>query len=98
MVDEILEASFEKYFHMGSLLGSYEKCLDTVDQLSDIGVDEIACLIDFGVASDTVRAGLEHLNVVRVLANPAPLTSPAHARRRASGAPHELQHRPHANQ
>ena len=41
-VDQVLEASFEKYFHMGSLLGTYEKCLDTIDSLSAIGVDEVA--------------------------------------------------------
>jgi natural product biosynthesis luciferase-like monooxygenase protein len=69
LVDQALEASFEKYFHMGSLLGSYDKCLDTVEQLADIGVDEVACLIDFGLDTDTVIAGLERLNVVRILAN-----------------------------
>jgi natural product biosynthesis luciferase-like monooxygenase protein len=70
-VDQVLEASFEKYFHMGSLLGSYEKCLDTIDKLAAIGVDEVACLVDFGVDTDTVLNALEKLNVVRVLANEA---------------------------
>ncbi len=73
LVDQTLEASFEKYFHMGSLLGSYEKCLDTIEHLEDIGVDEAACLIDFGLSRDIVLEGLENLNVVRKLANPARL-------------------------
>lgn len=73
LVDQALEASFEKYFHMGSLLGSYEKCLDTVERLADIDVDEIACLIDFGVDEAAVWEGLERLNVVRILANPKSL-------------------------
>ena len=73
LVDQALEASFEKYFHMGSLLGSYEKCLDTVERLADIDVDEIACLIDFGVEEAAVWEGLERLNVVRILANPKSL-------------------------
>jgi natural product biosynthesis luciferase-like monooxygenase protein len=73
LVDETLEASFEKYFHMGSLLGSYEKCLDTVEQLADIDVDEVACLIDFGMDDAAVWSSLERLNVVRVLANPKSL-------------------------
>lgn len=68
MADAVLEASFEKYFHMSSLMGSYEKCLDMVDRLEAIGVDEIACLIDFGVADATVLAALDHLHVVRLLA------------------------------
>ncbi|MGI9378951.1 MAG: MupA/Atu3671 family FMN-dependent luciferase-like monooxygenase [Methyloligellaceae bacterium] len=69
LVDETLEASFEKYFHMSSLLGSFEKCLDVVEQLEEIDVDEIACLIDFGVEEETVLSNLENLNVVRILAN-----------------------------
>jgi len=73
IVDQTLEASFEKYFHMGSLLGSFEKCLDTIDQLSGIGVDEVACLIDFGVEEAAALAALENLNVVRILANPISL-------------------------
>lgn len=71
LIDQTLEASFEKYFQMGSLLGSYDKCLDTVERLADIDVDEVACLIDFGLEEATVWAGLERLNVVRVLANPS---------------------------
>lgn len=68
-VDDALEASFEKYFHMSGLLGSYEKCLDMVDQVEQADVDEIACLIDFGVESDIVLQSLENLNVVRILSN-----------------------------
>lgn len=70
MVDEVLEASFEKYFHMSGLFGSHEKCLDMIDRVEAIGVDEVACLIDYGVAPDTVLQNLDNLNVVRILANP----------------------------
>jgi natural product biosynthesis luciferase-like monooxygenase protein len=72
LVDDVLDASFEKYFHMSGLFGSHAKCLDTVDRVEAAGVDEVACLIDYGVAPDTVLASLEHLNVVRILANPRP--------------------------
>jgi acyl carrier protein len=40
-----------------------------VDRLKSIGVDEIACLIDFGVPSDVVIAHLPHLNELRQRAN-----------------------------
>lgn len=73
MVDDVLEASFEKYFHMASLLGSHEKCLDMIDKLEAVGVDETACLIDFGVKEDIVMNALPNLNVLRLLANPRPL-------------------------
>lgn len=76
LVDETLEASFEKYFHMGSLMGSFEKCLETVGRMEAIGVNEIACLIDFGLDPAIVSAGLENLGVVRKLSNPAPLRGP----------------------
>ncbi len=67
LVDQTLDASFEKYFAMASMLGSIEKCMDVVQQFAEVDVDEIACLIDFGVAEDRVLEALENLNVVRVL-------------------------------
>ena len=69
-VDAVLEASFEKYFHLSGLFGSHARCLDMVDRVAAADVDEIACLIDYGVPPDQVLASLEHLNVVRILANP----------------------------
>jgi natural product biosynthesis luciferase-like monooxygenase protein len=73
LVDQVLETSFEKYFHMASLLGSMEKCMDMVEQMEASDVDEVACLVDFGVPEDAVMSGLENLNVLRILANPRPL-------------------------
>ncbi|MFC3085459.1 MupA/Atu3671 family FMN-dependent luciferase-like monooxygenase [Tabrizicola soli] len=73
LAEAALEASFEKYFYMGSLLGSYDKCLATVDKLAQLDVDEVACLVDFGLAPQIVLKGLENLNVLRKLANPEPL-------------------------
>jgi natural product biosynthesis luciferase-like monooxygenase protein len=73
LAEAALEASFEKYFYMGSLLGSYDKCLATVDKLTQLDVDEVACLVDFGLDPQIVLKGLENLNVLRKLANPEPL-------------------------
>jgi len=70
LVDDVLDASFEKYFHMSGLFGSHAKCLDMIDRVEAADVDEVACLIDYGVDPDTVLRSLEHLNVVRILANP----------------------------
>lgn len=69
-LEDVLDASFEKYFHMSGLFGSHEKCLDMIDSVREIDVDEVACLIDYGVDADVVLDNLEHLNVVRILANP----------------------------
>jgi natural product biosynthesis luciferase-like monooxygenase protein len=67
----LLDHAFARYFETSGLLGSSSTCLRMVERLQDIGVDEVACLIDFGVASDEVLAHLEHLDRVRREANRA---------------------------
>lgn len=61
LVQELAEMSFERYYEHASLLGSPAKCIAFLRHLEQLGVDEIACLIDFGVADDLVLAGLESL-------------------------------------
>jgi hypothetical protein len=39
--------------------------VEIVERLRSIGVDEVACLIDFGVDTDRVLGGLEHLDRLR---------------------------------
>src|SRR5258708_20137273 len=39
-----------------------EECLEMVERLEGIGVDEIACLIDFGVEFDSTLQSLEYLD------------------------------------
>ena len=48
-IEALLEHAFERYYETSGLFGTPEGCLAMVDRLKDIGVDEIACLIDFGV-------------------------------------------------
>jgi natural product biosynthesis luciferase-like monooxygenase protein len=70
-LDALLEHAFDRYFDSGGLFGTPETCLPMIDQIKDIGVDEIACLIDFGVDEDMVLEGLEHLNRLRALVSTA---------------------------
>jgi alkanesulfonate monooxygenase SsuD/methylene tetrahydromethanopterin reductase-like flavin-dependent oxidoreductase (luciferase family) len=63
--EELLDIAFEKYFNTSALMGTPEMCIETVQRLKAIGVDEIACLIDFGVESDSVLRSLEILDSVR---------------------------------
>ena len=65
----LLEHAFDRYFENSSLFGTPEVCLRMVDQVRAIGVDEIACLIDFGVDSQTVIDSLRALNEVRQRSN-----------------------------
>ncbi len=64
-MDALLEHSFERYFADSGLFGTPESCLAMIDRIKAVGVDDVACLIDFGIASDTVLAHLPHLNALR---------------------------------
>lgn len=59
--EELLEHAFQRYFKESSLIGTVESCFETVKFLKSIGVDEIACLVDFGVSEEALFVGLEHL-------------------------------------
>jgi natural product biosynthesis luciferase-like monooxygenase protein len=66
----LMEHAFERYFRTSGLFGTPAMCLERVARLKEIGVDEIACLIDFGVDSDSVLESLRYLNEVRERSNP----------------------------
>ena len=56
--DAIIDMAFARYYHSSGLFGTPESCLARVQALQAIGVDEIACLIDFGIDNQTT---LTHL-------------------------------------
>ncbi|WP_327178537.1 LLM class flavin-dependent oxidoreductase [Streptomyces sp. NBC_01335] len=60
-VEELLEHRYTEYARTRCLIGSVESCVPLVTSLAELGVDEIACLIDFGAGADEVLAALEHL-------------------------------------
>lgn len=70
-IDALVDHAFERYFDTAGLFGTPESVLPLVTALQQAGVTELACLIDFGVAEDAVLESLEHLNVLRRLAQPA---------------------------
>ena len=67
--DALLDFAFDRYYETSGLFGDVPQCLAMVDRLKAIGVQEIACLIDFGLSTDTVLEHLPHLNIVREEAN-----------------------------
>jgi natural product biosynthesis luciferase-like monooxygenase protein len=71
-IDEMMDHAFERYFGTSGLFGTPDHCLQMVERLRAVGVDEVACLIDFGVASETVLEHLRWLNELRELSNPSP--------------------------
>lgn len=73
--DQLAEFAFERYYRANSLIGTPTSCMKMVERLKAYGVDEVACLIDFGVDVDSVMESLEHLVVLKELAN-QPATQP----------------------
>ena len=63
--ERLIDVSVDRYFHSVGLFGAVDDAIATVEKMRAMGVDEIACLIDFGVPTATVLAGLEHLDLVR---------------------------------
>jgi natural product biosynthesis luciferase-like monooxygenase protein len=63
--EDVLEYAFERYYETSGLFGTVDSCTARVDRLAAIGVDEIACLIDFGVPTDQTLAHLEPLDQLR---------------------------------
>ncbi|MDX1475495.1 MAG: LLM class flavin-dependent oxidoreductase [Reinekea sp.] len=59
--EALISYAFEKHFSQTSLMGSKEKCAKMVQRLHDAGVNEIACLVDFGLPQSEVMAGLQPL-------------------------------------
>jgi natural product biosynthesis luciferase-like monooxygenase protein len=74
-MDAVLEFGFNRYFEESGLLGSIDDCVARVESLKGIGVDEVGCLIDYGVESARMLESLPHLGeVVRRTARPKPAT------------------------
>ncbi len=70
-MDAILEFAFLRYFEDSGLFGTVEDALERLDQVKAAGVDDIACLIDFGLADDIVMERLPLLaEVVKTSKNP----------------------------
>jgi natural product biosynthesis luciferase-like monooxygenase protein len=61
----LVERAFDRYFTAAGLFGTVDDGVETLRRLSAVGVDEVACLIDFGVPQDQVLQALQHLGDLR---------------------------------
>lgn len=59
--EQMLEYAFQRYFKTGALFGTVEDGRQVVQQAIDIGVNEIACLMDFGADYSAVKDSLPYL-------------------------------------
>lgn len=69
--EELLDIAFERFFSNASLLGDHQQCEKTLKRLRSYGVDEVACLIDFGLEDATILRGLEELKELKAKYQPA---------------------------
>lgn len=59
--EALIPIAFEHYVRQASLIGTCDSVTPLVNRLARAGVDEIACLIDFGPEREAVLASLEHV-------------------------------------
>jgi len=59
--EALINYAFEKHFTQTSMMGSKQKCISMVEKLHSLGVNEIACLIDFGLEQEDIMQGLGEL-------------------------------------
>jgi natural product biosynthesis luciferase-like monooxygenase protein len=63
--DVVAEFALRRYLAWGSLLGSAQTCARSLADLRDLGCDEVACFIDFGLGREEVLASLYRLADLR---------------------------------
>lgn len=63
--EELTDLTFASYFGERALLGTPESCVPLIRRLQESGIDEVACLVDFGLAAESVLAGLSFLDRLR---------------------------------
>jgi natural product biosynthesis luciferase-like monooxygenase protein len=64
-MQSLIDAVFEHYFEQSSLLGTPDKCAAVIEKVAAAGVNDLACLLDFGLDHETTMEGLKHLAELR---------------------------------
>jgi natural product biosynthesis luciferase-like monooxygenase protein/amino acid adenylation domain-containing protein/non-ribosomal peptide synthase protein (TIGR01720 family) len=60
-IETILDIAFERYWKTTALLGTEESCMGLLNEIYNIGVTEVACLIDFGINENIIIENLKNL-------------------------------------
>lgn len=64
-LDDFVNFLFERFATSRGLIGTPETCVHLLEQLDNIGVDEAACLLDFGPSEDLILNHLPYLNQLK---------------------------------
>lgn len=68
-LEAILDFAFLRYFDDSGLFGTVEDAVARVEQLKTIDIDEVACLIDYGIPTHVVLDGLKLVAEVLKITN-----------------------------
>lgn len=60
--DQVAEVAVNRYIDRSSLIGDAGAALGMLAKLRGIGVDEVACLVDFGIAPEAALQSIERLS------------------------------------
>ncbi|MEM9038257.1 MAG: MupA/Atu3671 family FMN-dependent luciferase-like monooxygenase [Actinomycetota bacterium] len=66
-MDQLLDMAASRYLDTSGLFGTPEDAADVIARVAAVGVDEVACLIDFGVDTDLVLGSFDRLAETRRL-------------------------------
>ena len=64
-LEYVLANGYERYINSAALIGTPDTCSAIVNRLIEVGVDEIGCLLDFGVDTASVLESLPYVNELR---------------------------------
>jgi natural product biosynthesis luciferase-like monooxygenase protein len=64
-LNALLDQAVERFFASAGLFGTPGMAADTLDRLAALGIDEVGCLIDFGVPVSEALTGLQELSAAR---------------------------------
>ncbi|WP_322064569.1 type I polyketide synthase [Burkholderia ubonensis] len=75
-LDEFVEFLYERFAQSRGLIGTPETCVELVRDLESIGVDEVACLLDFGPPVELILGNLPQLRRLREMCASRPSAAP----------------------
>lgn len=64
-IEMLLNNSYDRYVGTAGLIGTKDTCTVMLDKLNTVGVDEIACLIDFGLDYTSTMRSLNLINELK---------------------------------
>ncbi|MBV9762743.1 MAG: LLM class flavin-dependent oxidoreductase [Acidobacteriaceae bacterium] len=72
-MDDLLAFAFDRYFETSAMFGTVHSCQAIIEKIRSAGVNEVACLIDFGVENRAALSGLTYIPALKRVERPAPL-------------------------